>query len=151
MRHLPRVPHLHHAYPLLSWGCLQETETQASNWKPDRFAGVNGLLYTRCTNLKEIIMRRIQGGASLDLGDAFGCHPLLCSLPPSPPSPPPQPQAAAATPRPPRTHMSLLPLVLREGVGTRLPKRFHAPVPGVPPEITGKEMLPSFIFNSCRS
>lgn len=36
--------------PPPSSGSIQEIEPQAHNWKPVRFAGVNGILYTRCTN-----------------------------------------------------------------------------------------------------
>lgn len=88
--------------PPPSLGEHQEIETQAHNWKPDRFAGANGALYTRCTKVKETIMQPVQGGALLPLSwDAFHRYPLFCSLPFSPPCPPPQTQVAVMPPKDP--------------------------------------------------
>lgn len=50
------APHPH------GWGSIWNIESQANNWKPDRFAGANGVLYTRCTKLTETIMQRCREG-----------------------------------------------------------------------------------------
>lgn len=45
--------HAHALFPPWSLGSIQEIERHTKNWKRDRFAGVNGVLYTKCTNLKD--------------------------------------------------------------------------------------------------
>lgn len=47
------------------WGSIWKIESQANNWKPDRFAGANGVLFARCTKLTETITLRGREGPPL--------------------------------------------------------------------------------------
>lgn len=130
--------------PPPSLGEHQEIETQAHNWKPDRFAGVNGALYTRCIKVKQTIMQPIQGGAPIYLGMRSITTHYFARFPSPLPAFRPRPRLQCC---PQRTQICpLVPLVLRRGRGTTLPKMFHASVPEAPQEITGKRFLHPFLI-----
>lgn len=115
-----------------------------NNQKPDRSAGVNGLLYTRCTNLKDTILQWMQGGALICLGKrSIAAFTLLTSpLPSLAPA-----LDADSDDAPKRTQICpLAPLVPWGGVRTVLPKMRHVSVPIVPPEITGQCFLHPFLI-----
>lgn len=109
------------------------------NWS----AGLNGVLYTTCTNLKD--NDGGDPGRSPHLSwEAFSRYPLLWSLPsPIQPSTPDTDSSNA----PQRTQTCpLAPLDARGRAGTMLSKIFHASVPIVPRDIMGQCFLHPFLI-----
>lgn len=136
--------HAHALFPPSSLGSIQEIERHSKNWKRDRFAGVNGVLYTRCTNLKDSFAA--DPGRNTPLSwEAFNRYPRLSSLPFSHPCPPPQTQMAAIPPPPRDPDLFFSTTCPRGWRENFVPKMFHESGSVVPPETVGKCFLHPFL------
>lgn len=153
--HIPCAPHLplqcsvlpntHTFSPLQGWGASQKLQPQANNWKADRFAGENGVLYTRCTNWKETIMQRIQAALIHLSKHSTATHSFAPFASPIP-ALRPRPGSSDAPGRPRSGSFSTT--CPQGGVETMFPK-----MSCISAQSTTRnhgETFPSSIFNCCR-
>ena len=67
------------------WSCSQEIEPRANNWRPDRSAGVNGVLYLKKQLCSRYRQERIYLGKHSNATHYFAHFPLSHpALPPTP-------------------------------------------------------------------
>ena len=128
------------------WSCSQEIEPRANNWKPDRSAGVNGVLYLKKQLCSRSRQERIYLGKHSVATHYFAhfplSHPALLPTPRQYWRPHPTPDKDPEVP----LHQ------LSSGRECNYtPQNVSCVRAQVPPEIMRKEILPSSIFNSCRS